>query len=69
MTTVAWGHVYDVSGMPNYSQLGLGLVLDLGHLPVSYQDIKWKQSIASHISAVMMTHRAAVHQKFSRESA
>jgi len=36
---------------------------------VSYQDIKWKRSIGSHISAVMLTHRATVHQKCSGGSA
>jgi len=34
---------------------------DLQHLLMSYQNIKWKRSIGSHISAVMLTHRATVH--------
>jgi len=34
---------------------------DLNHLPVSYQDIKWKRSISLHISAVMLTHLATLH--------
>jgi len=38
---------------------------DLHHLPVSYQDNKWKRSTGLYISAVMSTHRATVHQKFS----
>jgi len=37
---------------------------DLHHLPVLYQDIKWKRSVGSHISAVLLTHRATVQQKF-----
>jgi len=41
------------------------LPLDSHHLSESYHDIKWKRSICSHISAVMLTHRVTVHQKFS----
>jgi len=49
----------------HYGPPSILLPPDLHHLPVSYQDIKWKRSIGLRILVVMLTHWVTVHQKFS----